>query len=124
MVVPKKQPIPSQKKADAKPSSPSTQIAPQKIHPPAAKQPVKSRVVIRYDVGFNNHLYIRGNGADLSWDKGIKLKNIKADEWIWETEIPFHACEFKVLINDQIYEEGDNHPLQYKGCVEFTPKFS
>jgi hypothetical protein len=59
----------------------------------------KTRVVVKYDVGFNNAIYIRGNGANLSWDKGILLKNVKPDEWVWETDLAFTKCEFKVMIN-------------------------
>jgi hypothetical protein len=83
----------------------------------------KTRVTVKYDVGFNNTLFLRGNGANLSWDKGIPLKNIKEDEWIWETEIPFTNCEFKVLINDQNYEIGENHSLQSGSTVIYKPQF-
>ena len=34
-----------------------------------------TRIVINYDVGFSNNLFIRGNGANLSWSKGIMLRN-------------------------------------------------
>ncbi|KIA78742.1 hypothetical protein DB43_DL00120 [Parachlamydia acanthamoebae] len=124
MLVTKKQPTNSEKKSDASQASQSSQALSQKhqtVHP---KHTEKTRVVIHYDVGFNNHIYIRGKGADLSWDRGVKLKNVKSDEWVWETDIPFHSCEFKVLINDQIYEEGANHHLKHKGSVQYTPKFS
>jgi len=90
------------------------------------KTPQKNltQVVIHYDVGFNNHLFIRGSGADLNWDKGIMLKNIRADEWLWETDQPFDTCEFKILINDSQYEQGNNHTLKYKNRFEYTPCFS
>lgn len=44
-----------------------------------------TRVVIHCDVGFNNNIFIRGNGANLSWDKGIMLLNTRPDEWVWGT---------------------------------------
>jgi len=83
----------------------------------------KTRVVVKYDVGFNNTIYIRGKGANLNWDKGILLKNVKADEWIWECELSFTKCEFKMLINDKQYEIGENHPLNCGATVQYTPKF-
>lgn len=83
----------------------------------------KTRVVIKYDVGFNNSLYIRGKGANLSWEKGVCLKNTKSDEWVWESDLPFTTCEFKVLINDSQYENGDNHPLACGQTFEYTPHF-
>ena len=83
----------------------------------------KTRVVIKYDVGFNNHLTIRGKGANLNWDKGLPLKNIKRDEWVWETDIPFTQCEFKILLNDAAYETGENHRLKAGSSITYTPHF-
>lgn len=83
-----------------------------------------SRVVINCNVGFNNSIFIRGNGANLSWDKGIMLQNTRPDEWVWETDQSFNSCEFKVLINDTQYEQGDNHILTNENCIEYTPLFS
>lgn len=83
----------------------------------------KTRIVVKYDVGFNNQLFIRGKGANLSWEKGIPLINIKNDEWAWETNTPFTSGEFKVLINDTTYEAGDNHPLKAGMNIVYTPSF-
>jgi hypothetical protein len=82
-----------------------------------------TRITIQYDVGFSNSIFIRGKGATLSWDKGLPLKNTKANEWVWETTIPFTTCEFKVLINDKEYEIGDNHLLTCGASIHYTPKF-
>lgn len=83
-----------------------------------------TRVVIHCDVGFNNSIFIRGSGANnLSWDKGIMLQNTRADEWVWETDKVFNSCEFKVLINDSQYEQGDNHIIACEKCLEYTPRF-
>ncbi len=83
----------------------------------------KTRITVKYDVGYQNQLYIRGKGADLSWEKGQPLKNVKANEWTWETDAPFNQCEFKILINDQTYENGNNHTLHCGSCVIYTPHF-
>lgn len=82
------------------------------------KAKTKPHVVIRCDVGFNNNI------SNLSWDKGIMLQNTKQDEWVWETDHSFNSCEFKVLINDSQYEQGDNHILTNGNCLEYTPRFS
>ena len=92
-------------------------------NPSAAKKGPKTRVTVKYDVGFNNTLYLRGKGANLSWDKGIPLKNIKRDEWTWETDALFSTCEFKVLVNDKHYETGENHTLTCGASIQYTPKF-
>jgi hypothetical protein len=82
-----------------------------------------SRIKVKYDVGFNNNLYIRGNGPGLSWEQGALMKNVGPDEWVWETSQPFSDCEFKVLINDECFEGGDNHRLSKGGTVQYTPYF-
>ena len=82
-----------------------------------------TRVSIRYNVGFKNHLFIRGKGAGLSWEHGVQLKNAGPDEWVWETNIPFNECEFKVLINDKQYEAGENHHIHDGITFKYTPKF-
>lgn len=87
------------------------------------KGAAKTRITVKYDIGFSNQLYIRGQGANLSWDKGQPFKNVKSDEWVWETDTPFTRCEFKVLINDRIYETGDNHVLNHGAALLYTPHF-
>lgn len=82
-----------------------------------------TRLKVRYNCGFGNNLFIRGKGANLSWDKGQPLKNLKHDEWVWETTVPFSTCEFKLLINDVHYEQGNNHRLQSGDSSEYTPRF-
>jgi hypothetical protein len=82
-----------------------------------------TRVIVKYDVGFGNALFIRGKGINLNWNKGILLRNTKKDEWVWETDAPFSACEFKVLLNDREFELGDNHPLTQGSAIQYAPKF-
>ena len=82
-----------------------------------------TRIIINYDVGFSNALYIRGHGANLNWEKGILLKNTKCDEWVWETEAVFPNAEFKILINDKTYETGENHSLQCGSTTHYKPNF-
>jgi hypothetical protein len=89
----------------------------------SAGKGTKTRITIKYDVGFNNSLYIRGKGANLSWDRGIPLKNVKHDEWVWETDAAFPNGEFKVLINDRTYETGNNHPLNCGATIQYSPHF-
>ena len=81
------------------------------------------KVIIKCDVGFGNLLFIRGRGAGLSWDKGIVLKSQGADEWVWEPKQTFNECEFKVLINDQNYETGENHWLTCGATIQYNPSF-
>lgn len=103
----------------------SAKSSPQTLFPStaAATKKIKTQIIVKYDVGFNNHLFLRGNGANLNWEKGAPLKNVKRDEWIWETDTPFSACEFKVLINDKHYEAGENQKITCGAVLHHTPKF-
>ena len=66
-------------------------------------------VVAKYDVGFGNSLYIRGEGAGLSWETGILMENVGNDVWVWTTsEIADEELAFKFLVNDESWSAGDN----------------
>lgn len=107
-------------KAKAKPET--TTIAKAQSKATANKRP-KTTVHIRCDVGFENELFVRGEGAGLSWTKGKKLRNVGADEWVWESRSSFENCQFKVLINDSHYELGENHTLSCGHELYYTPRF-
>lgn len=91
----------------------------------SVKRPKKAntQIVVKYDCGFANHLAIRGEGAGLSWYKGVALKNVSADEWIFDVICPEAHVEFKVLINDQVFEIGDNHKVKNGEKIEIRPFF-
>ena len=111
---------PQPTKTQAYSSTPSKSLNPSTLNKNNAS---KAKITINYDVGFSNTLTIRGKGANLSWDKGQPLKNIKPDELVWECDLPFTQCEFKVLINDSQYENGENHILTSQSSIRYTPKF-
>ncbi len=112
-----------QSKAATKTYAPQSNSQSQEF-PTEKKAPTKTRITIKYDAGYPNQLYIRGQGANLSWDKGQPLTNVKADEWIWETDAYFNQCEFKILLNDKMYETGDNHQLNPGASLLYKPHFS
>ncbi len=107
--------------------NPNPYIHPSSVNKTTEKQKIaksRTRLIIRYDAGFGNCLFIRGSGANLNWQKGIALHNINRDEWIWETDLNFKSCEFKILFNDQEFETGDNHFLTMGACIQYAPKFA
>ena len=89
------------KKAPAKKDSASKAKIP-------TKKALKTSIIARVDVGFGNQLYIRGTGADLSWEKGLPLENVSAYEWAFATTKAKSDVVFKFLINDELWAEGDN----------------
>jgi len=116
--------VPATEGVAAKPASlkasPASAPATEGDHKPARE----TRVIVKFDAGFPNQLFIRGSGANLSWDEGRPLRNVKSDEWLWVCESLSSQCEFKVLLNDEIYEEGKNHSLSPGASLLYTPLFS
>ena len=89
-----------------------------------AAQKSKTKIVVKCNCGFPNNLFIRGEGiTDLSWDKGIAMKNTKEDEWIWETDRPFSKAQFKIVLNDRQYECGENHMVECGKSLTLSPQF-
>lgn len=84
----------------------------------------KTRIVVQVDDRFANAIYLRGEGLpELSWKKGVELKHANPNEWVFETDTSFSNAEFKILVNDDIYELGENHPLYPGASVRVNPKF-
>ena len=67
-----------------------------------------TNIIARVDIGYGNNLYIRGEGAELSWTQGVVMANTSGDEWSWSTATASGPLTFKFLINDEIWSAGDN----------------
>ena len=81
-------------------------------------------IVAKYDIGLGNSLYIRGEGAGLSWDQGVLMKNNDSDVWVWTTnQIAEGLIAFKFLINDEIWSTGDNMTASAGETTTLTPYF-
>ncbi len=90
----------------------------------SAAKNTKTKIVVKYDCGMPNTLFIRGEGVStLSWEKGQPLTNTSSDEWVWETERPFTQCDFKILVNDEQFETGVNHTVTYGTTEVIYPQF-
>ena len=79
---------------------------------------------MKCDIGFGNTLFIRGEGAkNLSWDKGLALTfDEKEQAWCFRA-FGNRPIEFKVLINDSHWSEGENFVLSPGGKQTFEPIF-
>jgi hypothetical protein len=89
----------------------------------APKKVIKTSVIARVDVGFGNSLYIRGEGAGLSWDKGVVLENISPYEWSFSSTTAKGDVTFKFLINDELWAEGENITVAKGGTSISSPIF-
>ncbi|MBS0654193.1 MAG: hypothetical protein JSR46_00300 [Verrucomicrobia bacterium] len=83
-----------------------------------------TKITAKFDCGFPNKLFIRGEGIEgLSWDKGTLMNCTKNDEWSWETDKHFKNGKFKILVNDVQYETGENHTTNSGKSINITPRF-
>lgn len=89
----------------------------------AAKKVTKTSILARIDVGFGNSLFIRGEGAGLSWGKGTLMDNVTPYEWVFDTTQAKTGVVFKFLINDEIWAEGENLSVSAGGTSISTPSF-
>ncbi len=91
---------------------------------PHAMPTGQTKVRVKCNCGFGHNLFIRGEGIPgLSWNKGVAMKNVKADEWEWVCERPFAKAQIKVLVDDRQYERGENHPIECGKQVVLSPQF-
>src|SRR5262245_27675864 len=49
----------------------------------SASPRVNTQVVARVDVGWGNTLIIRGDGAGLTWSKGVPMNCFNGSTWVW-----------------------------------------
>ena len=108
------------KKAPAKKAPAKKKAAPKKA---ASKKLVETSLIARVDVGFGNSLYVRGEGAGLSWEKGTLLENITPYEWALKTTKAKGSVTFKFLINDELWAEGENITVAAGETSISTPAF-
>jgi len=90
----------------------------------AAKKTVTTTIIAKCDVGFGNSLSIRGGAAGLSWETGAAMENTQADEWVWTSTKVTNALAFKVLANDETWNDGDDLVVFPGATVVFEPTFS
>ena len=111
-------PAPAPAKAAEKPA------AAKAAKPAAHAQAGATVIVAKYDVGHGNNMFIRGEGAGLSWDSGIQMENAGNDVWVWTTnEAGAAAVSFKFLINDVDWSTGDNMTAPAGETTTLYPAF-
>lgn len=85
---------------------------------------VETSIIANIDVGFGNALFIRGNGAGLSWETGTELKNISDSEWSFTTSSASDELAFKFLLNDEIWSDGEDLTVAAGKTSISSPTFS
>lgn len=60
-----------------------------------------TRLLVTAYIGIGNRLFIRGEGAGLSWEKGVPLQFVSIGKWRWETSDATGPVRFKLFKNDE-----------------------
>ena len=91
-----------------------------KLAKPARVAP--TTIEAHIDVGFGNQLFVRGQGAGLSWERGVPLKSVDPKTWQWSA-VATDKLTFKLLLNDSIWAQGADVIAAPGQKVEITPSF-
>jgi hypothetical protein len=91
---------------------------------PVASKPVVTTISARIDVGFGNALFVRGEGAGLSWEQGLPMECVASDLWRIVLAESARAYTFKFLINDTTWSSGPDFTAACGTNVTVTPEFS
>ena len=103
--------------------SPAKKSAPAKKQPAVTATPAATYLSAKVDIGFGNHLYLRGEGPGLSWDKGLPMDC--SSNLMWTTTITGATAPvvFKVLVNDLTWSTGKDYVVEPGQSVTVTPTF-
>ncbi len=83
----------------------------------------ETRVTIHCEVPPGQSLFIRGEEGGLNWQKGIPLKPGSApNTWIY-TFSGDKPVAYKLLLDDSVWELGDNHAIAKGKQEKITPHF-
>ena len=76
----------------------------------------------KIDVGFGNSLFLRGEGAGLSWERGTPLTCVDGTTWRW-SRAGADALKFKLLLNDAIWAQGEDVTATAGQTLQIAPRF-
>jgi len=101
----------------------ATKKVARKAATPAFEAESVTSIVAKIDIGFGNTLFIRGEGAGLSWDAGIEMENLGTDEWVYTAKSAVGEVVFKTLLNDEIWSDGDDVVVKAGEKSVIAPSF-
>jgi hypothetical protein len=117
---------PAKKRRTSAAQTPVTKPAPKPATPAATvvvRAPVFTTITARIDIGFGNALYLRGEGADLSWDRGTLMNCIADNCWSLELPASTRPVIFKFLVNDLSWSAGQDYVVASGDTLAITPTF-
>jgi hypothetical protein len=97
--------------------------APAKKKPAVATEPPATFISAKIDIGFGNHLFVRGSGPGLSWDRGVAMDCVGTGLWTLAVKNATQPVTFKVLVNDLSWCAGDDYVAAPGQSVNVVPTF-
>jgi hypothetical protein len=113
-------------KAIAKPATPKSAPAKKSAAPTkkkSAAEPPATFISAQIDIGFGNHLYLRGEGPGLSWDHGLAMDNTGSNLWTASIKGAKIPVGFKVLVNDLTWSTGADYVVEPGQSITVYPTF-
>lgn len=80
-------------------------------------------ITAKVDVGFGNTLFVRGDGGGLTWEKGTPLECVSDAEWTLVLPSVEKPIAFKFLLNDTVWNTGEDYIAAPGDIVIVTPVF-
>ena len=90
---------------------------------PAGPSAALTTIDVKRDVGFGNAVFMRGQGAGLTWERGLPLVCVDAQTWRW-SGMAKDPITFKLLINDKIWSSGNDLRVAPGQKIEVAPQFA
>jgi hypothetical protein len=114
-----------------KPAAPAkkTVVAAKKSAAPTKKkatshsEPPATFISAKIDIGFGNHLYIRGEGPGLTWEHGLAMDCVGADLWTTTVKNAAAPVVFKLLVNDLSWSAGNDFIAEPGQSLTVNPTF-
>ena len=106
----KKAATPVVARQETQPTKPATSVLPVTI------------IEAKIDVGFGNNLFVRGQGAGLSWQRGTPLTCVEPGTWRWSGPVD-EKLTFKLTLNDVVWAQGADVTITPGKRVEIVPAF-
>ena len=97
--------------------------APAKKKTAASAEPPATFISAQIDIGFGNHLTIRGSGPGLSWDEGLVMDNGGSNLWTVALAKVTKPVTFKVLVNDLSWSTGADYVAAPGKSITVYPTF-
>ena len=97
--------------------------APTKKKSASSKELPATFISAKIDIGFGNHLYIRGEGPGLNWDHGVAMDCVGAGLWTITIKDAVAPVIFKLLVNDLTWNTGADYVAEPGQSLNVAPAF-